>query len=30
MVLDVVLGLNVASDSSLGVPDKGDLEGHTR
>lgn len=29
MVLEVVLGLDIASDSSLGIPDESSLEGHT-
>ena len=29
MVLEVVLGLNVAGDSGLGIPDESNLEGHT-
>ena len=28
MVLEVVFGLEVAGDGSLGVPDESDLEGH--
>ena len=30
MVLDVVLGLDVAGDGGLGIPDESDLEGHAR
>jgi len=29
MVLEVVLGLDVAGDSSFGIPDQSNLEGHT-
>ena len=28
MMLEVVLGLDVAGDSSLGIPDESNLEGH--